>query len=174
VGSAIVSGLIGGLVGTAFLGWAMHNLRAVDANADGWRTIRAGVAIWAPLAGSAAFSLLLLYVYFFVGSARADAESQMMACLGVALAFALGAAALAASAFGQSVSWRAGELRVCPLIGATTLKPLSELASIQLRSWSHMFRLTFSDGYAVELSPYMHGTKQLLDHIGYPPEGSAR
>jgi hypothetical protein len=171
MGQAVISGLIGGWLSTLFLGWAVHNARSVAADRQGWRTIRAGAGVWTPLAGAAGFSLLLFYVYFFVGSARADAERQMMYCLGLAVTFAVGSLALAWSACSRSVAWRDGELRVRPLLGTPVTKRLGDLASIEYRSWSSMFRLTFSDGYVVELSPYMQGTQQLLDEVGAEQPG---
>ncbi|HEY0647338.1 hypothetical protein [Phenylobacterium sp.] len=167
--SAIASGLIGGLVATVFLGWAINNARRVSADREGWSTLTPGAAIWAAILGSAAFSLLLFYVYFFVGSARADAEQQMMYCLALAIAFALGSLATACFAFSSTVSWRDAELRVRPIFGPPVLKRLTDLEAIEFRAWSSMFHLTFSDGYVVKVSPYMSGTRQLLEHIGHQP-----
>ena len=165
MGHAVASGLIGGWLATLFMGWALHKARCVEADRDGWRAIRAGVPVWLPLALSAGFSLLLFYVYFFVGSARADAEQQMLICLILALAFAAGTLALAWGVFSQAVAWRGSELRIRPLLGAPVTKRLTDLQDVEYRQVSSLFRLTFSDGYVVRLSPYMHGARQLMEEI---------
>jgi hypothetical protein len=167
MGHAVVSGILGGLLATLFIGWAGSRAQRVDADPAGWRTVRAGAAVWLPILISAALSLGLLSIYVFVGSSRADAASQMRICLGLAIAFAGGALAVAWSAFARALSWRGDELQVRPLIGAPVAKRFSELAEVQMRA-SGLFRLTFADGYAVSLSPYMLGAKQLLEALGHP------
>ena len=72
------SGLIGGLLATAILALAREHL----AN---W-LVTLGVTLLS--LGAATF---LFYIYFFVGSSLPDAALQMRYCLGLAIAFLIGA-----------------------------------------------------------------------------------
>lgn len=162
----IISGLLGGLIAAVLLGWAAKAARRVEADRQGWRTLRPGVTIWGTILVSAAFSLGLFYVFFFVGSTRADAETQMMYCLVMAIAFGLGSAAMAYAALSRVVSWRGAKLRVRPLLGAPVEKRLDELVRTDFRAWSGLHVLTFADGYVVTVSPYEIGARDLLERIG--------
>ena len=172
MGHAIASGLIGGWLATLFLGWAVHSARSVKASRDGWLSLRARTAIWSALGLSAGFALFLMYIYLFVGSARSDAAQQMLYCRILSVAFAIGAVIVAWGAFSKAVSWRGSELRVRPLFGGLVSKRLEDVQAVEYRTGSGMFRLRFSDGYALNVSPYMRGTRQLLDQIGVATGGS--
>jgi len=85
----------------------------------------------------------------------------------LAIAMALGALVVAWFGFSQSVSWRGDELRVRPLVGRSVSERFRDLAGIEWRPVASVLRLTFSDGYVLNLSPYMNGARQLLEEIGH-------
>jgi hypothetical protein len=163
--SAWYSGIAASILTPLILGFIADRTRDVDAGRDGWRRVRPSGGVYAMIAGLAGFTLLLFYVYFFIGSARADAERQMMYLSVLACTFLAATLWAIWSTFRESVEWQGGNIRVRSLGGPVRMGRLSELASIEYASVQSVFVLRFRDGWVVKVSPYMHGTRQLLQHI---------
>lgn len=147
------------------IGWLANAARDVETGRDGWKRVRPGGGISAIIIAAATFSLGAFYIYFFVGSARSDAESQMRACLGIAMAFGLGAVALTFQAFWSSLSWQGRTIRRTTLAGSERMARIDDIVSIDYSTLRSSFLIRFADGWKVEANPYMHGTRQLLQHI---------
>jgi hypothetical protein len=163
--NAWYSGIAASILTPMVLGWAVNRTRDVSASRDGWRQIRPSGGLYGMILATAAFSLGAFYVYFFVGSARADAERQMFYCLLIAVAFLLATLWACWSTFHESVEWQGDRLRVRPLLGKARSARLQDLESIDYSSLQSMYLFRFRGGWLVKVSPYMHGTRQLLQHI---------
>ena len=80
------SGLLGGLLATIILALAKEHL-------SNWTVTLVVTLI------SLGASTFFFYIYFFVGSSRPDAAIQMRSCLGLAIAFLVGAIVVPAWSF---------------------------------------------------------------------------
>ena len=161
----LFSGIAASILTPMVIGWMVNSTRDVAAGRDGWKRVRPGGAIFATILSAAAFSLGAFYVYFFVGSARSDAERQMFYCLMIALAFGFGAIVLTFQAFWRNLSWQGRTIRVTTLAGGDRRARIDDIVSIDYSVLRSSFLIRFADGWSVEASPYMHGTQQLLRHI---------
>lgn len=158
----IISGLLGGIVAMLLINWGTNRTRDVAVDANGWRTLRPGGMLWATIAATATFSLLLFYVYFFVGSSLPDADEQMAWCLGLAVAFLALAGALVFFSLVPRIAWKADRLWVTGPFSRVRQPRFADIVSIEFRSTWHVFRVGFRDGTWVDISPLMHGSRELL------------
>src|SRR5262245_3797008 len=78
----------------------------------GWSRLRPGWLLLSTIGLAAVLSLICGYVWLFVGSARSDAETQMLICLLLAVAFGIMSFAATWGAFGRSVRWNEREIRI--------------------------------------------------------------
>ncbi len=136
---------------------------------EGWSSITLGPWGYGAATGAAAFSLLLFYVWLFVGSSRADAAIQMLICLLLSLAFLAISLFTLVSARWRRVQWRDGILRVTPLMGREQVYRLDELQSVDVRHATHDLVLRFGERRKVEISISMTGLRELLLSLGNRP-----
>ncbi len=131
--------------------------------ARGWRRIMPGGSHWFAAVGSWAFSLLIGWVWLFVGSARCDAEEQMGWAYLLTMGFAIAAAyTFAYMAWllrrrlqwnGNDVAWRAK--------GADHTRSLRAVTELQ-ELWSGSVRVRFADGATILVDPATSGANELL------------
>ena len=112
--------------------------------------------------GSWAFSALVTWVWLFVGSARRDAESQIVGML--VLIFAFGAAALLSSAamlrlHSMRLRWRGGVIRWLSA-GREVTQQMSDFEAWRL-PWSGLLHLRFEDGTDLKLDTYARNAEAL-------------
>ncbi len=143
--------------------------KEVQMDEQGWSSITLGPWGYAVATGAAAFSLVLFYIWLFVGSSRADAATQMLACLLLALAFLTVSLLTLMSARWRRVQWRDGTLRVTSLLGRETVYRIDELQSVDLRDATLEFVLRFGERRKVTISIIMIGLRELLISLGNPP-----
>jgi hypothetical protein len=146
------------------VGWAA-SLQLSAPDHEGWYRLRPLPTVYAVLLGAAAFSLLLFFVRFFVGSSLPDADDQMFACFLTALGFMILALLLAYNAFWRSVEWKGTTLRVRTLLGSHRHLSFDELKCVVHRNYAGMFDLHFANGQVVKLSIMMKGTGELLKSL---------
>jgi len=146
-------------------GWVL-SMGPFQANQEGWNILRPSPSLYMVLAGAAAFSLLLIYVRLFVGSARPDADEQMLFCLLTAAGFIFLACILAYQMFWKSVQWKGRALRTIPILGSPGQFNLDDLEWVGCRTKAGMFDLHFRTGNVVKVSVMMKGTRELLDSLG--------
>jgi len=167
-------GIAASILTPLILGWMADRTRDVEAGRDGWRRIRPGSGLYGMIVACAGFDLLLWYIYFFVGSARADAEKQMLYLFILACAFLAATLWAIWSTFHESVEWQAKTIRVRSPRGSERTHQIDDLEAIDYSSLQSVFVLRFRDRRVVKVSPYMHGTRQLLQHIDRVAPGAPR
>ncbi len=72
---------------------------------DGWHRLTPGPMMWTAVIGGALLTFFFCYIYFFVGSTRPDAETQMNWLLGLLVAFDLMTMIVAYSIVADEVRW---------------------------------------------------------------------
>lgn len=142
--------------------------RPALADAQGWSVIRPGPAVYGLSVAATAFSLLLFYVWLFVGSSLPDANEQMLACLLTAIGFMAIAFWLLMSGSWRTVRWKDRRLEIVPFIGRPRIYKFEEIQSITCRPRPAEFVLHFGDRQVVKLSVLMNGTRELLEDLGNP------
>lgn len=127
---------------------------------DGWHHLTPSPMEWFALIGCFALTGLLLYVFFFVGSARADAASQMTVLKWLIAAFALGTALVFHGSFASSVRWNDEQIEQHSLFRPAVVIRWSDLEGVEM-TWAQAVRLVSRSGAAITFSPYQNGTASL-------------
>lgn len=127
------------------------------------RRVLPGGSHWFAAVGSWALSLLIGWVWLFVGSARHDAEEQMGWAYLLTMAFAIGAACTFSYMAwllhrrlqwdGSDVSWREK--------GVNHVRSLRAVAQVE-QLWTGSVRVRFADGATLSVDPHAVGAHQLL------------
>lgn len=139
---------------------------AVRASPDkaGWRRITPSAIHWTGILLGGGFVLLMIYVRLFVGSSRADAESQMtiltwlIALLGAGtIAVLLSMAAIVR----QAVRWRGARL----LYRRGGEEREADLATVRAirNNWLGQAELHFASGRVLRLDPNARGARELIE-----------
>jgi hypothetical protein len=119
--------------------------------------------------GAAAFSLVLFYVWLFVGPSLDHPATEMLYCLLTALACLMLSLLILLSPRWRRVQWRDGVVRVTPLLGNVALYRFDELQSVAVRDKTLDFVLHFGARRRVKISVVMTGLRELLLSLGNPP-----
>ncbi|MEO0870624.1 MAG: hypothetical protein AAFY19_01505 [Pseudomonadota bacterium] len=141
-----------------------RSLKSAPVDAQGWQWIRPAFMHHFALVGSLIFSLLMWWLYFFVGSARADAEYQELAMLFLAIAFGLGTLVVWWMFYANRICWRDGRIRLWTL-GRFTEYSFDSIAEIRQANGEGNWRITFDDGRSVTVSELSHGFDELGDQF---------
>jgi hypothetical protein len=143
--------------------------KKVQMDGQGWSSITLGPMGYGSATGTAAFSLILFYVWLFVGSSRADPDKEMLYCLLTALASLTISLSILLSARWRRVQWRDGILRVTPILGDAAVYRFDELQSVAVRDRARDFVLHFGERRKLKISIAMTGLRELLLSLGNPP-----
>jgi hypothetical protein len=140
---------------------------------QGWHHIRPSVMHWLGLFGSAAFASLMLYIRLFVGSARADAETQMMwanlIIAGFSVCTLISLRQIRRIRRGD-VQWRGTTILFTDAAGTERVKPMTEVAGMD-RRWTGTVAVAFGDGSELLLDQYAKGVPELWNRIVEANEG---
>jgi len=147
--------------------WAASR-RPIVADPQGWFVIRVGPGVYALTAATTAFSLLLFYIWLFVGTSLPNADEEMLACVLTAAGFMIISVLLLMSGTWRKVRWKDQSLEVAPMIGRPHRYKFNELQSVTCRLNAAEFLLRFDGGRPVKLSVMMNGTRELLEDLGNP------
>ena len=131
---------------------------------DGWHQLAPGPMEWFALIGSIALTGLLLHIFFFVGSARADAASQMTVLKWLIAAFALGTAIVFHSSFASSVRWNDEQIEQHSLFRPAVIIRWADLEGVGM-TWAQAVRLVSRNGTAITFSPYQNGVAALSQTV---------
>jgi hypothetical protein len=132
---------------------------------EGWHYLTPGPMEWFCLVGGTAFSLLLLYIYHFVGSARADAAFQMQVLKWLVIAFSSGTVLVGFFSFVMSTRWNDEQIeRRIPFFPPRTIL-LRNIVAIGHEAWSDCVLLIDAAGQRLRISPYQHGAEALVRKI---------
>jgi hypothetical protein len=118
----------------------------------GWRVVGPSGAHWFCLAGAWGFGALISWVWLFVGSSRADADSQMKVALGLAIVFCMagtwGGFQIAALRR-KALRWRGGDV-IWRERGEERRQEFAQFDSLR-RGWGGDFQIRFKDQTVLKL-----------------------
>lgn len=129
-----------------------------------WHHLTPSLMEWFALIGCFALSVLFLYIFFFVGSSRADAASQMTILKWLIIAFTIGTAIVFRGSFSSDIRWNDEQIEQRRLFGRPVVIPWADLAAVEMK-WDQSVRLTSSGGVAISFSPYQNGAAALAQKI---------
>jgi hypothetical protein len=161
------TGLVPLLVPHVFTVFALVYSKMVAERLDDWQAVTPGYFHWFACLGIASFSLLIAWVWAFVGSARHDAASQMLAAWWLALSFGFISALCAwriASIARASVHWRGDQVRWRSTAGSVE-KSLLGVSDFNFSVISGYLTLQLTDGTLLKLDEYAIGAGKLIEHI---------
>lgn len=158
---------IAGLATAAAVGLLVRALFRPPPERRGWRRIAPSGMHWSGVVLSAGIVGVMLYVRLFVGSARADAETQMQYLTLLVVAFGLcvlvGAMTIR-SIVRADVRWRGSKLDYAAPDGSRITKDLAEVLGMK-RGWTGHVLIGFADGDVLKLDGYAAGVSELCTNI---------
>lgn len=110
-----------------------------------------------------AFALGSTYWYFFIGSARADAEIQMRYLLGIMVFGWFTLISNMLDAYVRKVCWHDDEVTVGTLRGKKRVRR-DTITAID-RDWLSYIVLVTRDGNRLRFSPFMSGIESLFEYL---------
>lgn len=162
--SAIWMAIIGCFVAAIFsLGFALQRRRAHVAN--GWRYLTPGPLMWFAVVGGALICALLVYMYFFVGSARSDAADEMSLTRYLAMAFSLSTALVAYFMAAEEVRWNDKGIERRTILWHRRSITWHQLARGGIEPSTGYWWVSSFDGPRIRFSPYYNGFVDLLRTI---------
>jgi Ni/Fe-hydrogenase subunit HybB-like protein len=137
---------------------------------EGWHYLTPSAMEWFALIGSFALTALMLWVYYFVGSARADAATQMLILKCLIAAFAAGTGLVFFTSFACELRWndRSIEQRRL-LVGAKTLR-FADIVAGGMNPLTQAIWVAAADGTVIRFSPYANGAESLARMIFQPEQ----
>jgi Ni/Fe-hydrogenase subunit HybB-like protein len=155
---------------------ALTALQKSDARVrEGWHYLTPSAMEWFALIGSFAITALMLWVYHFVGSARADAATQMLILKCLIAAFAAGTGLVFFTSFAYELRWndRSIEQRRlllgANLLGAKTLR-FADIVAGGMNPLTQAVWVADADGTVIRFSPYANGAESLARMIFRPED----
>jgi hypothetical protein len=132
---------------------------------DGWYYLTPGPMMWFALVGGALMTALFCYVYFFVGSARADAATQMKWLFGLIVAFDILTLFTAYAMMADIVRWDDMCIERRTLLFQIRRMNWNELSDIGIEGASGYWWISRFAGPRIRFSPYYGGFEQLMQKI---------
>jgi hypothetical protein len=140
----------------------------------GWRYLTPSAMEWFGLIASFGLTALFLYVYYFVGSARADEESQMLALKFLIVGFGGGTAIIFFSSFASELRWNDDCIEQRRLFRSRKTVRFADIVAGGLERWTQYVWVAGSDGTMIRFSPYQNGAEALARTLFKPEQdGSA-
>ena len=158
--------IIAGLVAAAVVAVLAALAGRAPPDRTGWRSTKPSTMHWTGILLGSGLVLLMSYVRLFVGSSRADAESQMNILTLLILAFALGTIILASSmaAIRRQVLRARGSRLVYRQGGQEHEADLGSVTRLHTNALGQAV-LSFADGKELRIDPYAQGTRQLIEAV---------
>jgi hypothetical protein len=130
-----------------------------------WKYLTAGAMEWFGLVLSLGLTGLLAYVFFFVGSARADAAFQMQVLQVLIVAFALSSAYLLYSACMVTTRWNEGRLEQESFgFGRRTIC-FTDICRLSPLTWADALRIDSVDGTRIYVPLYQNGAATFVAEL---------
>jgi hypothetical protein len=160
--SAIVSGLIGGLIATGFGMLALRTQKPARTDRDGWKRLRPSWLMHSIVLGCLAFVVLMIYVFAQGGSTRADAEEQNFAALLILLGFGAAGLWIFWFAYLHRIAWKGDTIRCRSPFRRDSFFHFSDVTLVDSNSDFTEYKLVFSDGRKLRVSTYFHGFNDFM------------
>ena len=130
-----------------------------------WKYLTAGVTEWFGLVLSLGLTGLLAYIFFFVGSARADAAFQMQCLQALIVVFALSSAYLLYSACMVTTRWNEERLeRESFGLGRRTIR-FTDICGLSPLTWADALRIDSVDGTRIYVPLYQNGAATFVAEL---------
>jgi hypothetical protein len=139
---------------------------------EGWHYLTPSAMEWFGLVGCFALTLLFLWVYHFVGSARADAALQMVVLKILIVVSAAGTALIFHTSFASELRWTEEAIEQHQPFFTTKTIRFADIVDGGLKAWTQSIWIAASDGTVIHFSPYANGAEALARAI-FPPERNA-
>ncbi|OWQ48916.1 hypothetical protein CDL60_03260 [Roseateles noduli] len=155
--SAIVSGLIGGVISVAISSYIVGRV----GRAGGAGQLRYGPFMWGLGIACLALSLLPVAATLFAGDHKEYwAKAGLFVGFGIGAIYCFGEAALVRGTFD------AEEVRFSTPWTGKKHERWSDLESVRLNGWCNWYTLTFKSGAKIRLSQYLGGHLSALEAAG--------
>jgi len=165
LGEFLIKGLAlvaAGLAAHALLHLLLRSARRRRAEVqNGWRYLRPGAVAWIGLPLNLGFTGLLTYCYVFVGSARADAEFQMLMLFLLCVGFSLITIHIAYTTAVERVRWNETHIERRTLFFETRSMSWHELARFGEEPSGYLWVASYH-GPKIRFSPYSNGVGELI------------
>ncbi len=135
-------------------------------NRKGWRAIKAGPMHWIGLGLGSALTVMMSYVWLFVGSSRPDAEAQMAILFYLILAFGTVTIIVGCQSWlitRRAIFWRGRSIRFAQA-GAPQVREFQDVEALTKTIWGSVV-VRFRDGAELKLDPYAKGAEELIATI---------
>ncbi len=132
-----------------------------------WKRIRPGGMHWSAVLLGSGIVGLMLYVRLFVGSDRADAETQMQILVLILVAFALCTALCLRQMRAivvADIRWRGRQLEHAGVDGGRIVRDLGDVVGMR-RLWTGTIEIAFADGHVMRLDSHAAGVPELCERI---------
>jgi Ni/Fe-hydrogenase subunit HybB-like protein len=148
---------------------ALTALQKPDARVrEGWHYLTPSAMEWFALVGAFSLTALMLWVYHFVGSARADAATQMLVLRFLIGAFAAGTGIVFFTSFACELRWNDHSIEQRRLLfGAKTLR-FADIVAGGMSPLTQAIWVAAADGTVIRFSPYANGVESLARMIFKP------
>jgi hypothetical protein len=110
--------------------------------------------------------LLFLYIFYFVGSARHDAEYQMRACQLLIAAFGIMTAIMSWSVFSSFTRWNTDAIEQDRLFVGRRSVRFDEIVAVRRVTWCESLRIDGSDGSTIFVPLGHNGSREFTDTLG--------
>jgi hypothetical protein len=135
---------------------------------EGWHYLTPSAMEWFGLAGCFALTAFLLWVYYFVGSARADVASQMVVLKILIVAFAAGTALIFYTSFASELRWNDHTIEQHHALRPSKAIKFSDIVDGGMNPLVQSIWIAASDGTTIQFSPYANGAETLARTIFAP------
>ena len=150
---------------------ALTALQRPDARVrEGWHYLTPSAMEWFALIGSFAITALMLCIYHFLGSARADAATQMLILKCLIAAFAASSGIVFFTSFACELRWNDRSIEQRRLLfGAKTLR-IADIVAGGMNPLTQAVWVADGDGTVIRFSPYANGAQSLARMIFRPED----
>ncbi len=135
---------------------------------EGWHYLSPSAMEWFGLVGCFGLTLLLLWIYYFVGSARADAATQMVVLKLLIVAFAAGTAFLFYTSFASELRWNDHMVEQHRPFRPTKTIRFADVVDGGMNPWTQTIWIVASDRTVINFMPYANGAESLARTIFQP------
>lgn len=147
--------------------WGLVRLQQPNATnaGSGWRYLSPSPLHWFGLVLCLGLTSLMLYVWLFVGSSRADADTQMKILLGLVVLGGAGSLYMLTTCLAVRIRWNSERIErwLGPKLVASIL--FSDIAGATALP-GDMLRIRTKDGDALAVDPTLNGADDLLEALG--------
>ena len=130
-----------------------------------WKILTVSGMEWFAITSGTSLTLLLAYVFFFVGSARRDAEQQMLILEILLVVFAVSTAYLLYFACMVTIRWNEWQLEQDSLVFGKRAIRFADICQLLPLMWANVLRINSSDGTRIYVPLYRNGAAAFIEKL---------